>query len=467
MEVNEKVDYLDEERIKLWEELSQIKGQLQEIKELTPDDIQVLLERSVTIKSMTSEVESAHTSIKEATEKSNILLQAAEKNMEASTALFGKFDDLDKKSTAFLQKIEVSAQTTSKILEEATKTSDELDTINEEITLKKQKLEEIRTINDESTELKDKIDLAYENIDKNYKEINSTHLKIFGFTKTDEDGKKIKVQGLKDELDKSYDELDDELSNLKLEIEKSISSSKSTSLEIQKHWESEHGSLKGEIERLLPGALTTGLSYAYKEKKDKEIESMDQAQKTFQKSIIGLIFVSLIPFAISIYLLTNGNNLEYVILKLPRIVMAILPLYIPVLWIAYASSKKINLSKRLIEEYAHKEALSKTYEGLSKQVNSVHDGEEKNELKIKLLYNLLDVSAENPGKLIYDYSHADHPLMDALDKSAKLSDAIAKISNIPGMSKISKIMVEKNKKIQEKLDEKVSEGIESVVAEGK
>ena len=204
------------------------------------------------------------------------------------------------------------------------------------------------------------------------------------------------------------------------------------------------------------------MSYAYKEKKDAEISAMNSSIYYFHRAIILLISISFIPFLVAIYFLAMGKGLEETILKLPSLTMSILPLYIPILWVAYSSNKKINLSKRLIEEYAHKEALSKTFEGLSGQINNIKDSENKDELKAKLLYNLLEVSAENPGKLIYDYNNADHPLMDALDKSVKLSDTITKIANIPGMKKLSHILTEKERKIKAEIDEKVGEGIDIV-----
>jgi hypothetical protein len=181
----------------------------------------------------------------------------------------------------------------------------------------------------------------------------------------------------------------------------------------------------------------------------------------FEAAIVGLVAVSLIPFIVSVYLLSNGTGIEDAILKLPRLAISIFPLYVPILWMAYSSSKKVNLSKRLIEEYSHKEALSKTFEGLSEQINNIKDGHEKYELKAKLLYNLLEVSAENPGKLIYDYNNADHPLMDALDKSVKLGEAITRIAKIPGMSKFTNALIEKEKRIQSDMSDKVNEGLQS------
>ena len=95
----------------------------------------------------------------------------------------------------------------------------------------------------------------------------------------------------------------------------------------------------------------------------------------------------------------------------------IVPIYAPVVWVGLTSSKKVNQSKRLIEEYAHKEAISKTYEGLSREVGKLDDEEN---LKERLLFNIISTSAENPGKLIQGFNKPDYPMLEIIDKFTKL-----------------------------------------------
>jgi len=71
-------------------------------------------------------------------------------------------------------------------------------------------------------------------------------------------------------------------------------------------------------------------------------------------------------------------------------------------------------------------------------------------------FNLLEVNSENPGKLISNYNSTDHPLMDALDKGAKLADAVEKLSNIPGFSKLASNLERKGKKLIDVADKRVS-----------
>ncbi|MGV0960590.1 MAG: hypothetical protein ACOYB1_12220 [Limnohabitans sp.] len=148
--------------------------------------------------------------------------------------------------------------------------------------------------------------------------------------------------------------------------------------------------------------------------------------------------MALIPIAVNtIRYYKYDVPLDALIQNSPSLVMLILPLYLPIVWLAYSSGLKVKLAKRLIEEYAHKETVAKTFEGLSKQIESFADEDIAIELKTKLLFNLLDISAENPGKLITDYNKSDHPVMDALDKSVKFADSLDKLARVPGFRKLA------------------------------
>ncbi|MBE2889668.1 hypothetical protein [Geobacter anodireducens] len=285
------------------------------------------------------------------------------------------------------------------------------------------------------------------------------------------------MPGLKDELEETYNELkenltktQDELSEHKRkQISDSISFANQKEAQFNntlKRWEEEYLQLAEQVSDLLPHALTKGLSHAYSEKKKEEVNDTRKLNIKFIVGIIGMILVSVIPFIVSVYFInTESKTLEEVIRIIPRLVVAILPLYIPVLWLAYSANKGLNLSKRLIEEYTHKEVLSKTFEGLSKQIENVKDQEISNELRIKLLYSILEVNSENPGKLITDYNKSDHPLMDALDKSVKLSNTIDKIAEIPGLSKIATMLEKKSKRILAERKKQAEAGLDAVYEE--
>ena len=246
------------------------------------------------------------------------------------------------------------------------------------------------------------------------------------------------MEGLKEQLDASYKELGIGLKNANGELEEMKELAAKNADDIANEWNEKHQELNDEIKALLPKALTAGLSYAYADKKNEEIIDQHRLQKIFNFAIACMVIVSLIPFGIAIYYIMGvGFSLEDVVNRMPKLVLAIFPLYIPVLWVAYSSNKKLNLSKRLIEEYSHKEVLSRTYEGLSREIEGIDNNQIATELRIKLLYNVLEISAENPGKLITDYDKSDHPIIEVLERSSKLTDSVDKLSRIPGFSKLA------------------------------
>lgn len=456
----EELDYLEEERKKLWKEILALKDKFKKLQKYTPEEVQEILDKSEQIDVAQSQIQETLESVVRKNQTISGFLSDITECSEKSTILYTNIETSYKKVEELLQSATKSSNESIGLLAQSKQTRTDLDAVISDLKIKTQALQDAEVLLTSVSEIKDKIDLTYANINKYFADISKLHKEIYGFSGKNDDEEEIIITGLKNELDVSYKKLTEELKNLNSEISSAIKSSSDNSKDVRSYWENEHHLLKTQIESLLPGALSAGLSSAYKDKKDNEIEAMKISNIGFNKSIKGLIAVSLIPFAVSIYMLLDGTILEDLILKLPRLVSSILPLYIPIMWMAYSSSKKVNLSKRLIEEYSHKEALSKTFEGLSEQINNIKESHSRDELRAKLLYNLLEVSAENPGKLISDYNNADHPLMDALDKSVKLSEAITKIAKIPGMTKFTTALIEKNKKLNAEMNEKANDGIE-------
>lgn len=320
---------------------------------------------------------------------------------------------------------------------------------------KLKKLDELTTSADEST---NKIETIFKQLTTRKNEVDQIYYDIFGYSTTDsKTGEITSVTGKKDELEKSFTEL-------KINFEKFAQEKNEGFNNTLEGWKSQYLATHEKIKSLLPDALTAGLSAAYSNKKDNEITDHKRLEKGFGVSIVALIVVSLIPFHVSIYLMMEGKTLEESILNMPRLVLAILPLYVPVLWLTYSFNRKMNLSKRLIEEYTHKEVLSKTFEGLSTQIQNIDDSEISSDLKTRLLYNILEVSSENPGKLISNYNQSDHPLMDALDKSVKLNNAIEYLAKVPGMSKLVGILERRANELLDKEKKKATDGIESAIA---
>lgn len=339
-------------------------------------------------------------------------------------------------------------------------------------------LEETKKILSDSKSFAESIKAILSHATSRKSEIDELHKRILGHEIPNEEGKPEHIDGIKDELEKSYRALSEQAHNLNESIEvlaSSISSKHDKILEernikfeeLLSNSVARYESVNGQLNGLLPGAMAAGLSAAYESKKEEESAALAKFEKSFSKAILMLVCISAIPLAVDIYLLAfEGKSLIEVIRDTPKLIAAILPIYFPVLWSAYSTNKKLNLSKRLIEEYTHKSVLGKTFSGLSNQIETLpHQSAVKEELRIRLLFNVLQVSAENPGKLITDYNKADHPIMEALENSGKLSESMDALAKIPGFSSIAKKIAERSERIIAAQVEKVEKGLLYQIAE--
>lgn len=183
--------------------------------------------------------------------------------------------------------------------------------------------------------------------------------------------------------------------------------------------------------------MTAGLSSAYLDNRKAEEEEQKKHLGLFKKCIFLMILLALLPIGSNVILWFHyGKSLLDILSMLPREMMCILPVYIPLFWLAIFANKRVNLSKRLIEEYKHKEAVSKTYEGLARQIAEIDDEESSRELQKRLLFNTIMLSEKNPGELIKNFNRPDNPLLDMLNQGSRLADAMDKLSRFPGIEKI-------------------------------
>jgi chromosome segregation ATPase len=455
------IDYLDEERKKLWQEILELRKELEKKSSDYEKEAKQASKKASEFRNRSYE---ANNAITELLERSNqVFAELADRHQQID-GIADRLIGASKEAERYIISVD-QLEKKHALVEELFENRDALGE-------KLAKLEEISQSGEQSFS---KINAAYNGLLKRKSELDEIYYEIVGYEEDVEGSdEKLKVAGLKDELDQAYERLQMGAESLKGELteirENALRSFNNDTETREKSfraaiadWKSEYAALSSEVKKLLPDALTAGLSFAFSEKRKAEILEGYKASKTFNWAIIGLVIVSIIPFAINVYLIQQGRSLESVIADMPRIVTSILPLYIPFLWLAYSSNKRINLSKRLVEEYTHKEVLSKTYEGLSSQIESIRDSDMSSELRIKLLSNILDVSSENPGKLISDYNKSDHPLMDALEKSSKLTEAVDNLSKIPGLKKLVTFLDKKSDEILARETKKIDTSLDAFI----
>lgn len=414
------------------------------------------------IESIQSYIQNLDTSINNSQDKLNKI----ELLFQQATDLKNDIENIKNKFDIDFNKINTNAKQSTQLY----------NNIHSDINNINQKIAEITKLNANSLKLNEEIQSIYNTIIElqsrykkiyndnfNYrKQILDLNTEIFGYEYSDEQtGKPVKKDGLKQKFEGLYKQLEQKNESLSKTIDDTVEkATKDTNdkltnfMDIQNN---KYDNLYNKIENLLPSALTAGLASAYGEKRKNEEETLKKSNIKFISSIISVIFVALTPFIISFTIL-NTTSLEETFSYIPKLMTFLIPVYLPVIWLAVHFNKQIKLSKRLIEEYTHKEVLNKTFEGLAKQIDQLDiSSENYNELRSKLLYNIIEMSSHNPGQLIKGFEHTDHPLIEVLNKITQSEESIDKLQNIPGFSVIMNKLQNRMDKKKIETDKKINE----------
>lgn len=415
---SKKIEYLEEEGKKLWERLLELEKQVAE----KPSDI----EREA----------------KQASKKAAEYRNKTEERLKQAIGIQSKLviieTEIDEKLGDIKTKHSKSIEVSNELLENSTSLSNLVTRISEVLDEHPEIEQEIDQLDELIAKIEEnssKANITYKGILTKKTEIDELHREILGYEDEDEDGEIITVEGLKKELETSYNHLIETSENLEESLENLKKTSKSQYDEFIKNNQNDLENLKSsskneydkinkQIESLLPNALTAGLSSAFVTKKREEEELYKEYKKSFNSGILYISLSALLPIGISVFYLLGGATLSDTIERAPKIMLTFLPLYIPLIWTTISANKKVNLSKRLIEEYSHKQVLSMTIEGLSKQIENIDDTDISEELRIKLLNSFLNVTSENPGKLILNYQKSDNPILNFFDRDKEKDKTI-------------------------------------------
>lgn len=422
--------YLDEERIKLWGELRQLQAHVETILTVASADA------SDEQKALTQiGIKAAHAfrRIKERDDTTEKLTS----NIKSAQAILSEADSLLAELKATRERISNSAQ---EVVDARNKFDEEISGLESRansLSEREQKLEEVvsesETTRDEMQSLLDDIEGKHTDSNAKYQDISKVHKLLWGYTK--ENGEV--VEGKKQELESTYEELEQKINATKAgadSFEKEYQEKCNSFLESAK---SEAEALANRVRGLLPDAMTAGLSSAYLENRKTEEAEQQKQMGLFTKCIWGMMLLALLPIGLNLGLWYKyDKSLLDILAMLPRQIMCILPLYVPLFWLAIFANKRVNLSKRLIEEYKHKEAVSKTYEGLSRQISEIADEDASQELQKRLLFNTIMLSEKNPGELIKNFNRPDNPLFDMLNQGSRFADAMNKLASVPGIEQL-------------------------------
>lgn len=197
----------------------------------------------------------------------------------------------------------------------------------------------------------------------------------------------IEAQNIRDDLSVKLDELKDFHSeifgepnaegNIEDGLKFEISERKHDLDSLMTTHTNQYQAIKSNIESLLPGATSAGLASAYHD-----------LSVSFVKPIIiytCLFFLSIVVLLVLALYFTNQNTIltvvsttsDITILKdIGIFLLQRLPIVLPVIWLAIFASKRRSEAERLKQEYAHKEALAKSYQSFKLQIEEL-DSETK------------------------------------------------------------------------------------------
>ena len=450
---DDKAKYLDEERVKLWQELRDTQGRLKAIEDALSGDVEAERRGLATL---ALKVGRAYGRIKTRDNESEAFLSSISAHKSQVEAISKMVLDLKAKVDTVHADLSSKNDQISEALNDNKGIIDDFNSKFEELqntfSVCQQKLGELNNAEQEAQSKVDDLAEKYESASEDAEEIENLHNLLYGYEK--EDG--THVEGRKKKLENVYGDLAQKAEALQSRMELFEKENKQSCDNAVKKASGELSAVKAKLENLLPDALTAGLSSAYA--KNREMEQGEQTKNfvTFVTCIICMILLAIVPVSINFWLWWHDKRevLE-ILIKLPREMLCVLPLYIPLFWLAFFANKRANLSKRLIEEYKHKEAVSKTYEGLSKQISALGDEKISRELQTRLLYNTVMLSEKNPGELIKNFNRPDNPLLDVLNSGYELSESLNKLATFPGMSRIIKAINERKKKTDDLVGEAI------------
>lgn len=260
-----------------------------------------------------------------------------------------------------------------------------------------------------SSEIKNALDVAEADSETIKSLMNDVKTKLSDFKNYYTD-----VFGLRNDEGEFEGGLKDEISAREMHLEK-----------FKKQQEVKYKALNDEIESLLPGATSAGLASAYHSLK----ESFDTPIKNYSTLFYGSIATLILVSFISITQELGWFFIKFVDVadfsKLISNVLYKLPIILPIIWLALFASKRRSETLRLQQEYAHKEALAKSYQNFKIQIEALEQSEP--DLMKKLLNSAIDAVSKNASDTL-DKKHGDNtPVHEGIDGLITSMEKVKKV----------------------------------------
>lgn len=167
----------------------------------------------------------------------------------------------------------------------------------------------------------------------------------------------------------------------------------------EKEQKQKYNSLYSEIERLLPGATSAGLAKAYSDMRTSFTIPIIMWNIVFIAALVGMFYGGYKTLGASTDWKETLNHLLHYA-----------PLYVPAVWLAIFASKRRSENKRLAQEYAHKEAVAKSYASYKQQIEELSEEDQK--LILKLIDSAIDTVSYNPSETLGKKHEDDMPIKE-------------------------------------------------------
>lgn len=240
----------------------------------------------------------------------------------------------------------------------------------------------IKNIAEEIKRGKINIDSILEKIQTNKSEIDSIYDTVFGI----KNSKGVREGGLEDQIKERLDEINKQ----------------------QKEQQDTYDKLTKKVQDLLPKATSAGLASAY----------ADQKRTYETPEIIWAFVAGVAMIIITIFGYLNFNEAKEFknVTEALSTLIARLPLFFGVTWLAIYAGKQQSQNKRLQQEYAHKETLARSLEGYKREIENL-SGKKSEDIINLFMEKVVEVVAFNPSDTL-DKNHENKPpyIKEALEK---------------------------------------------------
>ena len=188
--------------------------------------------------------------------------------------------------------------------------------------------------------------------------------------------------------------------------------------------------LKEKIERLLPGATSAGLASAFMKLKDESKTAAGWYTFFFCCSLLILSIISSIAVIPELCYVSPeifgacGDGDKSTLFEWARGMLAKSLFVVPALWFAIFTSKRRSEHQRLQQEYAHKEAVSRSFEGYKTQIKELEKELQDGTLLPELLKTAIKAIDYNASTTLGGKHGDKPPIAEAGEMVGSIKDAL-------------------------------------------